>query len=445
MNRRELRRKRRIRSQIISYMIAVLILAGIAAGIFFGVRHISNAMQKEEHPEETGTAAEPVTEPVEETISAEGETVSAAGEKMQEEPVPLATGEAALEGVVEECIAKMSLEDKVAGLFLIRPEQLTGVGTAVQAKDATRDALGRYPVGGLIYFSKNIRTVEQIREMLSKTAGYSKYPLFLAVDEEGGVVSRVAGALETEDVGPMADIGAGGNEEDARAVGATLAAYLRGYGFNLDFAPVADVLTNPDNRAIGNRSFGSDPELVSRMVAAEVSGLQEGGVSACIKHFPGHGDTGGDSHDGPVETTRTLEEMQTTEFLPFLAGINAGVDMVMVGHIHAPGLPGGGELPASMNENIITGILRQQLGYDGIVITDAMDMSAISKYYAADEAAVKALKAGADMILMPEDFQKAYEGVLAAVREGVIDEERINDSLRRIYRVKYADLLAQGA
>ena len=192
---------------------------------------------------------------------------------------------------------------------------------------------------------------------------------------------------------------------------------------------------------IGDRAFGSDAALVSQMVASAVQGLQDTGVSACIKHFPGHGDTSVDSHEGAVETDRTAEEMQGTEFLPFQAGIEAGTDMVMVGHISAPGLTGGDAAPASINENIITGVLRRQLGYDGIVITDAMNMSAISEYYTADEAAIKALKAGADMILMPEDFVTAYEGVIAAVKDGTIDENRINDSLKRVYRVKYAGTL----
>ena len=337
----------------------------------------------------------------------------------------------------------MTLEEKVAGLFIITPEQLTGVGTAVQAGESTREALEQYPVGGLVYFAKNIQSEQQLKEMLANTASYSRYPLFLGVDEEGGQVARVAKTLGLENVGPMAEIGASGDVNAAYAAGAAIASYLKEYGFNLDFAPVADVLTNPDNTVIGDRSFGSDPALVSQMVAAAVRGFQENGVNACIKHFPGHGDTAGDSHDGQVETDRTLEEMQVAEFLPFTAGIEAGVNMVMVGHISAPGLTDGDKVPASMNEKIITDVLRKQLGYNGIVITDAMNMSAISQYYTADEAAVRALKAGADMILMPEDFVTAYEGVIAAVQNGTIDEARINDSLTRILRVKYGEELQQ--
>lgn len=334
-------------------------------------------------------------------------------------------------------LESMSLEEKVAGLFMITPEQLTGVGTVIQAGESTRAALEQYPVGGLVYFSQNIRSGRQLKEMLENTASYSKYPIFLGVDEEGGQVARVAKELGLENVGAMAQIGASGDPAEAYSAGAEIGGYLHEYGFNLDFAPVADVLINPDNTVIGERSFGSDPEMVSRMVQEAVRGLEDQGIGSCIKHFPGHGSTAGDSHEGYVETERTLKEMQEAEFLPFLAGAEAGADMIMAGHISAPALADGDSTPASMNEKIITGILREQLGYDGIIITDAMNMSAISQYYTADEAAVKALKAGVDMILMPEDFVTAYEGVMEAVQNGIIDENRIDASLKRIYRVKY--------
>ena len=441
MNRRDRRRKRRVRNQIISYIVAVLLLAGLVTGGFFGVRNISNAMEEKKQQEESRAQEESQAQAeAEEQTGTETETAGEAATETES----VQTQEEILEELVESCVANMSLEDKVAGLFFITPEQLTGVGTAIQAGEGTQEALKKYPVGGLVYFAKNIQSEEQLTEMLSKTAGYATYPLFLGVDEEGGTVARVADQLKLANVGPMADIGAGGDPNAAYAAGQTIGSYLKGYGFNLDFAPVADVLTNPDNKVIKDRAFGSDAAVVSQMVASAVQGLQDTGVSACIKHFPGHGDTSGDSHEGAVETDRTAEEMQGTEFLPFQAGIDAGTAMVMVGHISAPALADGDATPASINEKIISGVLRNQLGYEGIVITDAMNMSAISEYYTADEAAVKALKAGADMILMPEDFVTAYEGVVNAVKDGTIDENRINDSLKRVYRVKYADTLKGG-
>ena len=437
MNRRDMRRKRRVRNQIISYIVAVLILAGIVTGGVMGIRSIASAMEEKKAAEESQAQAESLAQ---EEAMMQLQTENETGEAQTEPPVEnVPSKEELLEELVESCVANMSLEDKVAGLFIVTPEQLTGVTKAVQAGSGTEEALKKYPVGGLVYFAQNIQSAEQLKEMLSKTAGYATYPLFLGVDEEGGSVARVADQLKLANVGPMADIGAGGDASAAYTAGQTIGTYLGEYGFNLDFAPIADVLTNPDNKVIGDRAFGSDPAVVSQMVASAVQGLQDTGISACIKHFPGHGNTSGDSHEGSVKTDRTLEEMQAAEFLPF----QAGTDMVMVGHISAPGLTDGDAEPASMNEKIITDILRKQLGYNGIVITDAMNMSAISEYYAADEAAIKALKAGADMILMPEDFVKAYEGVVAAVKDGTIDENRINDSLKRVYRVKYAGTLEE--
>ncbi len=290
------------------------------------------------------------------------------------------------------------------------------------------------PVGGLIYFSKNINDATQLTEMLQNTKGFSKYAIFLGVDEEGGTVSRVAGSGLADDVGNMVDIGAAGDAAAAQEAGAIIGGYLSGYGFNLNFAPVADVVAE-GNETIGSRSFGSDPNLVAPMVAAAVEGMQSSGVSACLKHFPGLGDTTEDTHDGMASTEKSLDEFNTTDFPVYQAGINAGVDMVMVSHLSAPNVVGD-NTPASLSEKMITEILRGQLGYQGIVVTDSMSMTAITDYYTADEAAVKALQAGADMILMPEDYETAYNGVLEAVNNGTLSEERINESLRRIFRVK---------
>ena len=316
------------------------------------------------------------------------------------------------------------------------PEQLTGVSQVVAAGDATRESLEKYPVGGLIYFAQNIQSENQLKEMLSNTASYSLFPLFFGVDEEGGKVARVADALKLDKTLPMGEIGAAGDTQAAYDAYQNIGGYLSSYGFNVDFAPVADVLTNVDNTVIGNRAFSSDAGVAAQMVSSAVTGLQETGVSACLKHFPGHGDTAGDSHTGAAQTDRTKEEIEAEEFLPFQSGIEAGADMIMVGHITAPNLTDGDSLPASISEKIITGVLRNELGYQGIIITDAMNMGAITEYYKSDVAAIMALKAGADMVLMPENFEEAYQGVLDAVVDGTVSEERIDDSLRRIYRVK---------
>ena len=440
---REYRRKRRRRSQLISYSVTAVVLIAVIAGCAVGIRAAAGTIRERRQAKEASiqAAAESVME--KESAEAQSAVEELLGmESTQEESTVEYTPEDALNEMVEESVAGMTLEQKVAGLFFVTPEQLTGVGQAVQAGEGTREALAKWPVGGLVYFKQNIQSEEQLKEMLANTVSYSSFPIFLGVDEEGGSVARVADALGLENMGPMADIGSTGDVQAAYAANQTIGTYLSSYGFNVDFAPIADVLTNPDNTVIGDRAFSDDPQTAADMVAGAVEGLQSAGVSACLKHFPGHGDTAGDSHTGAAETDRTKEEMAAAEFLPFQSGIEAGADMVMVGHISAPNLTGGEKVPASLSEEIITGILRSELGYDGIIITDAMNMAAVTDYYEADVAAIMALKAGADMILMPEDFQQAYEGVLQAVQDGTVSQERVDDSLKRIYRVKLRDRVA---
>lgn len=360
-----------------------------------------------------------------------------ADSQMETETDRLAETEAVDRGIQAQ-IENMSLEEKVAQLFMVRPEDLTGVSVAVQAGDTTREALEQYPVSGMVYFSQNIESEDQLRTMIENTKSYSKYPLWIGVDEEGGsLVARVAGSgiMDVPTYPDMIEIGNSGDLQAAYEVGSGIGSYLSDLGFNLDFAPVADVLTNPDNPAIGVRSFGPDAQLDAQMVAQVVQGLQETGVSACVKHFPGHGDTDSDSHEGQTVSNRTLEELRAEEFLPFQAGIDAGVDFVMVGHISLPEVTGD-MTPSSLSEQVVTGLLREELGYDGIVVTDSMQMQAITQFYSPSEAAVQAIQAGVDLILLPQDFQSAYEGVLAAVNDGTLSEERIDASLERIWKVK---------
>ncbi|MFW5646124.1 MAG: glycoside hydrolase family 3 protein, partial [Acetivibrio ethanolgignens] len=210
---------------------------------------------------------------------------------------------------------------------------------------------------------------------------------------------------------------------------------IKELGFNLNFAPVADVKTNSFNTEIGNRSFGDDPKRVAALVEQVVKGMQEQNISATLKHFPGHGDASGDSHQGPVNVENDLNRLRSVEFLPFNAGIKAGADCVMVTHLSISRVTGTVE-PASMSSLIIEQILRQEMGFDGIAITDAMDMGAITEVYEPGEAAVRAIKAGMDVVLMPVDLDEAYNAVLEAVNEGKISEERINESVTRVIRAK---------
>lgn len=366
-----------------------------------------------------------------------------AGEKVQKETKEIVTQNVKEPEYdwVEDVLGQMTLEEKAAQLFVITPEALTGTGQAVQAGETTRKCLKEYPVGGLIYFTSNIESREQIQEMLENSKNYmlenSQIPLFVSVDEEGGTVARVAdsGIAGIPKLGNMSEIGASGDSRKAYETGLTLGKYLSELGFNLDFAPVADVLTNPDNTVVRYRSFGGDKELVSEMVLKELDGLHKSGMLGVVKHFPGHGATLGDTHEGYAYTDKTLDEMLENEMVPFQKAIENNVQIVMAGHISVPGITGNEE-PASLSHTVITDILRERLGFDGIVITDALNMGAVAEMYTSSEAAVKVLEAGGDMLLMPEDFQSAYQGVLDAVSSGRIEEERLDESVRRILRVK---------
>lgn len=342
---------------------------------------------------------------------------------------------------VKDKVKSMSLEQKAAQLFFVTPEDITQVDAATVAGEDTKKAYEQYPVGGIVYFSRSIQGPEQLSGMLAKTQDYAEeiagVPVFLGVDEEGGEVSRVAGNknFSVTEYESMWAIGDSKDTSQAYDVGKTLASYLKELGFNIDFAPNADVITNSGNTVIGDRSFGEDPQLVADMASQVVKGLQDNGVSACLKHFPGHGGTIEDSHEGRAYTDKTLEEMEEKELLPFKEGIKADPDFIMAGHISIPKSLGD-NTPASLSEKVLTGLLRDQYGYDGIIITDALNMKAVSGVYSPAEASVKAILAGADMLLMPDDFRAAYNGVLEAVEEGDLSEERIDASVERILRLK---------
>lgn len=342
---------------------------------------------------------------------------------------------------IQNIVDSMSLEEKVAQLFLVQPEAIVDIGTATAAGDATKQAINKTPVGGFVYFSDNLQSEQQVQDMLRNVQKYSEdrigLPAFLSVDEEGGTVARVAstGRFDVTDVGDMAKIGASGDVQQARQAGETIGSYLSELGFNLDFAPDADVLTNPDNTVVKKRSFGSDPRVVSDMSLAVAQGLAQHQVYSVYKHFPGHGATAGDTHQGYAYTDKTLDELKQSELIPFENAIQNNAAFIMAAHISAPRVTGD-DTPASLSKTMITDILRGQMGYDGIVVTDAMNMGAVTEQYTSAQAAVKALQAGADLVLMPEDFQEAYQGVLDAVKDGTLTEQRINESVTRIVKVK---------
>ena len=340
----------------------------------------------------------------------------------------------------QEKLDEMTLEQKVAQLFVVRPESLTGVSQVIAAGDATKAALEKMPVGGVVYFADNLQDTDQTREMLSNTMKFgeeiSGLPLFLCVDEEGGTVSRVGGnpGFGVDNVGDMCDVGATGDTDKAYEVAKHIGTYLQYLGFNVDFAPDSDIANNPDG-TMGLRSFGSTADVVAPMVAAQVRGFEDGGVLCSAKHFPGIGGALGDSHDGRIYSEKTLDEIRAEELIPFEAAMEEDVPFIMVGHLSMPTITGDND-PASMSSEIVTDLLRDELGYEGIIITDSMAMGAATDSLPVERLGVEPLKAGVDMVLMPEDLEAAYQGVLDAVASGELTEERIDDSVRRVIRTK---------
>lgn len=344
------------------------------------------------------------------------------------EDAALAQAQAVLDG--------MTLEEKVWQLFFVTPESLTGVQAATLAGEATKTALEEMPVGGIVYFSKNIESIEQTRNLLDNTQSYVKIPLFLGVDEEGGSVSRVASNpnMALAPIASMAEFGAQGDAAALYSAITQTAAGLAELGFNLNFAPVADVAESK-NAVIGDRSFGTDPALCASMVSIAVGAMEDSGVVSCLKHFPGYGSASADDHNGPAEVMKTLDELEACDLLPFAAGIEKGVPFIMVSHLSVPAITGG-STPCDLSYLAITETLRNKMGYENVIITDAQDMDSITGQYSAAEAAVKALSAGADMILMPDDLQAACQGVMDALKNGELSEQRIEESVLRVLRVK---------
>ncbi len=352
------------------------------------------------------------------------------------------------EKAVNDTMKKMSLREKVGQLFVVMPEVLspeivnkrvskTGIANVYSVSESMKETYEKYPVGGFILFGGNISSGSQLKNFTSQLHALGSIRPFVYIDEEGGTVARIgnSGCINVQKYGNMQSIAETRDPANAYALGEGIGSYLNEYGIDLDFAPVADVNTNPYNPVIGRRAFGSEPVLAGKMVSAVISGLHSQGVGSCIKHFPGHGDTKTDTHKAYAETLKTWNEIKNCEMIPFEAGIKAGTDMVMAAHISAPKVTGDGT-PATLSYTLITEKLRGELGYDGVVITDSMSMLAVADRYTPAEAAVKAIKAGVDIVLIPDCCAEAFNGIINAVNSGEISVDRINESVRRVLTMK---------
>jgi beta-N-acetylhexosaminidase len=348
---------------------------------------------------------------------------------------------------IEAQLKNMTLKEKIGQMFYVRLESLdTTIHWKTYAdlqenpmhdlNKTIRDVNAKYPIGGLILYAWNIKDKPQLAKLISDIRALNGKPL-LCIDEEGGRIARIAKNenFDVEVIGPMADIGKTGDPKNAYHAGNVIGTYLTKYGFDIDFAPVADVNTNPDNIIIGDRAFSDKPEVAAPMVVSYLQGLKDAGVTGCVKHFPGHGDTKTDTHFGYASTQKTWAEMLQCEMVTFKAGIDWGCQLIMTAHIGTPNVTGS-DVPATMSSVILQDKLRGELGYQNIIITDGMEMGAITTQYTSEEAAVNSIKAGVDIVLGPKNFVPAFEAVLKAVEKGTITEERINQSVRRILKLK---------
>lgn len=343
-------------------------------------------------------------------------------------------------------VSEMSLREKVGQLFNIRVEALDMTSTLSYSAGASvlTEGFEKYPCGGITLYAVNIKNPTQIKEFTAFLHGLGNYPL-ICVDEEGGRVARIAGNSNFNVVkySSMAAVGATGDPKNAYAAGDNIGGYLAIYGFDVDLAPVSDVNTNPENVVIGDRAFGSDPQVVADMASQFLLGLQKQSVEGCLKHFPGHGDTKEDTHYGYAESLKSWDEISACEMIPFRKGVQSGVQMIMTAHICLPNVTG--ELiPSTLSPMILQEKLRGELGFKGIIISDSMAMGAITQQFSPEEAAIRAVEAGVDIVLDPADYASAFDAVLGAVQSGRLSEDRINESVSRIIALKKHILKQRG-
>ena len=405
------RRQKRKKSQLIAYIALTVIVLLIIVAISFAVISLKNLI---------GGLKGPGGEAKEQDVAEAASTQEIVIEtpEVVSEPQEM-TKEDILNEVVSGVIEEMTIEDKVAGLFIVNPEQLTGVATAVKAGSGTQEALSKYAVGGVVYSSKNIKSADQISEMLSTTISMSKYPIFTMTGEWG------SGAIKTSiGIDGITDVTDSGSAYEA---GTTIANAMYKYGFNFDIAPGMDISEKG--------AWGTDIEAVKGITESFVQALQGSGIQACAYSFPKGGNTGSSME----QIDDSMESLVTNEYTLFKNAIdNSNVTAIMMSNASFPNVIGD-NTPASLSSVMIEDELRGVLGFDGIVISGALNEGAITEYYTSDQAAVMAVKAGADMVFLPEDFETAYNGLLEAVNSGEISENRINESLSRIYSIKYAD------
>lgn len=392
------------------------------------INKVEKAAQEEEKKEGERAIQEKNKEAYEETLSTgEGQEL----QKVERE-------EQVLAGKLEAYLEAMTIEEKIGQMFMIAVRKDDNDQGVTQWNEALQKTFERYPVGGFVLFSENIQTKEQVQKLTRDLQAASKIPLFIGVDEEGGRVSRI-GSQPNISEKPFLSADQLGKLKDERAVyeeAQRMGKLLHELGINMDFAPVADIFNEPSNTVIGKRSFGNSQEEVTPNVVAFAKGLKSQGIQPVVKHYPGHGNTKEDSHEGIAYIDKTLSELEKEELVPFEKAIEEKIGALMKGHL----------LVSEVDEDYMVSLSAKWNKYmrerydlsDTLIMTDALEMGAVVNKYGVGEAAVLAVRAGNDILLMPYDLQKAFEGVYKAYTDGRISEDRINESVRKILSKKVA-------
>lgn len=330
---------------------------------------------------------------------------------------------------IEDFVNKMTLDEKIG-------QMIVAGFNGTDVNEELINLVNTNKVGGVILFKRNIETSEQLKKLNNNIDGLNKeIPLFISVDEEGGRVNRLPSDMEN--FSSAREVGLKNDKDYAYNNGKSIGESLKVTGFNMNYAPVLDIFSNPKNTVIGDRAFGSDVETVSTMGIATMKGIEEEGIISVIKHFPGHGDTSVDSHYGLPIVYKTLEELENFELIPFKKAIKEGCKAIMVSHILLDKIDK--QNPSSMSETVVTDILREQLGFDGVVITDDMEMGAITENFTVEDACVQSIIAGCDIVLIGSGNESIYNTIQAikdSILNGKITEERINESVVRIIKLK---------
>ena len=350
----------------------------------------------------------------------------------QPEPTPR-TSAAVRKDAAQTLLDGMTTREKICQLLIVHPEVLTDGGAVTAMTDDLAAALRDYPVGGFLLSAGNMTSGEQLAALTSALSAADATAPLVTVDEEGGRVARLMNTVGTTKLGSMYSYRAQGTQ-GAHDNAQTIARDIAAYGFNTDFAPVADVWTNKRSSAVGDRAYSDDYDEAAELVAAAVKGFHDGGVICCLKHFPGHGSTAADSHNGAATVDKTLPRLRQEDLKPFVSGIAAGADMVMVGHLTVPTMD---DVPASLSHKIVTNLLRHDLGFRGVIVTDGLQMQALAQY-TDGEKAVLALAAGNDMLLEISDVPGAVAAVEQALADGTLTQAALDASVLRVLQLKLA-------